>query len=620
MPPYEIHGMQDIMVDPANTPLNAESYLANKLNAALNGQMYDPAFGYTPIGGTSLGKYPYAPFYGGFGPRVGIAYSPGWDTGVLGKLFGHKSTVVRGGYARFYDRSLGINLVSGPVLGDGFLQPLACIGPNIGGVCTGGSGTTPSTIFRIGIDGNSAPVAPIAPSLTTPVMPGINAPAVSLGSTVDTHYRPGTSDEIDFSIQRQLKGDMILELGYTGRWAKHIFTGVDINDVPWMMTLNGQSLAKAWDNLYFAVTQGKPVTPQPWFESALGGGTSAYCKGFSSCTAAVATNLQPYIAIDDLTDLWAGLDGAFTFGPNTIPFMNQDLWTYNATPIGFANYQALIATLTKHTGRGLTFNGNVTYGHDLGEFSLNQEYTLANPEDPWNPRVDYGPNPWDRKLTINFLGTYELPFGKGKRWASTNWAVSRLIGGWSLTPIFTWASGLPLEAYSGSCEEWGNGYAPWCAGMTPLTNVLKYGNSPHTNVDGDAATGVGIASAPANGGIGLNMFADPNQVYNSFRFNLVGIDGRSYDYGPIRGQKRWNLDFGLTKDTQITERVGIQIFGQAFNIFNHMQWYDPLLDLLDPAQFGTLGPGNGECSTCIEYGAIGNGYRRIIQLGVRVHF
>jgi hypothetical protein len=109
----------------------------------------------------------------------------------------------------------------------------------------------------------------------------------------------------------------------------------------------------------------------------------------------------------------------------------------------------------------------------------------------------------------------------------------------------------------------------------------------------------------------MNLYSNPQQVYDSFRYDYVGIDGRSYDYGPMRGQKRWNVDLGLTKDTRITERVGLQIFAQAFNAFNHMQWGDPGLNLQNPAGFGVISG---------EYGAIGNGYRRIIQLGARVSF
>lgn len=610
MPPYEINGTQDIMVDASNTPINAEGYLASKMAAANKGQIYAPAIGYTPVravGGAGGWKYPYPPFYGGWGPRVSIAYSPGWDSGIMGKLFGHKSTVIRGGYSRIYDRSLGINLVSSAVLGDGFLQPVACRGATITGQCLGSSSVTPTTEFRIGVDGNVPPLGNIADTLQTPVMPGVNAPAVSLGATLDTQYRPGSSDQIDFSIQRQLKGNMILELGYVGRWAKHQFAGIDINDVPYMMKLNGQTFATAWDNLYLQVTGGKPVTQQPFFEAALAG--SSYCKGHATCTAAVAVHERGYITSDDVMDLWSDLDSSFVFGPNTTPAQNQSTWTYNDTSMGFSNYHAAVATLIKRAGHGLTFNGNFTYSHSLGEFNLNQMYTLANPENPWDLRTDYSPQPWDRKFVVNFLGTYELPFGKGRRWASSNPVLTRLLGGWSLTPIFTWASGTPIESYSGSCYEWGNGWGPWCAGMVPMTDVLKYGNSAHPHVYG--SEGIAVNGDPANGGVGMNMFADPVAVYNNNRMAVLGIDGRSYDYGPIRGQKRWNVDLSLTKDTKITERLGFTVSAEMFNVLNHMQWGDPGLNLQDPANFGVISN---------EYSYMGNRYNRVIQLGVRVHF
>jgi hypothetical protein len=607
------------MTTAAGAPFDVGSYLHLKEFYANNGQIYDPPFGYTPVrdvgpipnsGGSGGWKYPYPPFYGGWGPRVALAYTPPWDSGVLGKLFGHKSTVLRGGYSRMYDRGQAINLVSSPIEGDGFLQPVACIGGTIQGACKGSSGTTPSSIFRIGVDGNVAPLPPITPTLPIPIMPGVNAPAISWGNTMDTQYRPGSSDQIDITLQRQLKGGMIVELGYVGRWAKHQFAGVDLNDVPWMMKLNGQTFANAWSNLIYQTNYGSgPPGAQRWFEAALAG--SAYCKGYATCTAAVEHYESGNIATDNMTALWADLDGSFVFGPNTIPFMNQDTETYSDSSVGFSNYQAFVATLTKRVGQGLSFNFNATYGHSIGEFNLNQQYAADNPENPFNLRTDYSNQPWDRKLVMNWLGTYELPFGPGRRWASSNPVVKRLIGGWSLTPIFTWASGYPLEAYTGSCFEWGNSWDPWCAGMTPVgaTSPLDYGNSPH--VIGNYSNIYGSNDNPANGGYGINMFTHPDVVFNSFRYNITGIDGRSYDYGPIRGQKRWNVDLGLTKDTQITERVGFQVFMQAFNFFNHQQWGDPYLSLQDPWDFGSIYG---------QYGSMGNGYTRIIQLGARVHF
>jgi len=79
------------------------------------------------VGNTSNGlKYPYNPFYGGFSPRVAVAWNPKFDSDSLsGKIFGHDSTVVRGGYGRQYGRTNGVVQVLVPLLGLGLEQPVA---------------------------------------------------------------------------------------------------------------------------------------------------------------------------------------------------------------------------------------------------------------------------------------------------------------------------------------------------------------------------------------------------------------------------------------------------------------------------------------------------------------
>ena len=85
MPPYEINGKQVLMVDTAGNPINIQGYMLTKAQAALQGQVYNPTIGFETIrninGDTS--KYPYNPFYGGFSPRVSLAWSPSYDSGPL---------------------------------------------------------------------------------------------------------------------------------------------------------------------------------------------------------------------------------------------------------------------------------------------------------------------------------------------------------------------------------------------------------------------------------------------------------------------------------------------------------------------------------------------------------
>ena len=117
----------------------------------------------------------------------------------------------------------------------------------------------------------------------------------------------------------------------------------------------------------------------------------------------------------------------------------------------------------------------------LGTIGIPQAYTLNNVNNPWDLRTDYGPQFFDRKIVINWLGVYELPFGPGKRWASNNPVLKRVIGGWSFAPVFTYGSGLPLAVYTGSFQEFGNGIANVGNGASaiPTVDTRTLSNSPH---------------------------------------------------------------------------------------------------------------------------------------------
>jgi hypothetical protein len=623
-PPYELNGAQDVLVDPSNNPLSSSAYFANRLSAANNGQVYNPTLGFSPVGAAGQGlKYPYSSYWGEFGPRVSIAWNPSGGNGWLGKLLGNKATVIRAGFGRFYTKNLGIDLVSTPVLGDGFLNPVSCADPTKAGGCAGTQGANPTNAFRLGVDGNVSPFPNIPQTLQSPVQPGITAPYETLAFTLDNQFRPGDSNSVDVSIQRQLAGNMILEVGYVGVWAHHLYQGYDMVSVPWMMKVNGQTFAQAYDNLYFAAAANKAPAPQPFFESALKG--SSYCQGFANCTAAVAANEAGNITTQSVGTLWQDLDSSFVFGP-ALPSTNQCAICYDEASNGYSNYQSMVVSLQKRMSSGLTLNANFTYAHSLGTIGINQSYIGVAANDPWNLRVDYGPEPWDRQFTFNLLGTYELPFGPGKKWANSSGVAKRVFGGWQISPIFTIASGLPLDIWTGSFQELGNspGGFGWGCTAVPLSN-MSYNESPHYNIVSNGA--IGVNGDAANGGPGVNLFGNPAAVYNNFRPFLVGIDGSCGGGGLLRGMSRWNLDLGLTKDTRITERFGFQIYLQAFNVLNHMMWGDPSgeasgnspgLNLQDPADFGVLNA-QYNALTLGGAGASAN-YTRVLQLGVRFYF
>ena len=146
-------------------------------------------FGFEPIGAVGgHPKYPFQPFYGGFSPRVSVAWNPRFQSGVLGRVFGQGKTVFRAGYSRIFDRNNGVDLVLVPLLGYGFGQTIRCNGAGIKpdprtGLpvtnCYGGSGTDPTNGFRVGVDGNTGPFPTVQQTLPIPAEPGINSPAGS---------------------------------------------------------------------------------------------------------------------------------------------------------------------------------------------------------------------------------------------------------------------------------------------------------------------------------------------------------------------------------------------------------------------------------------------------------
>ena len=625
MPPYDLNGRQDVLVDPSGNPITYNSYIAQRQAAANNGQVYTPIAGFSPVGAVGAGlKYPFNPFYGGFGPRLSVAWNPSFDNGWLATLLGHKATVIRAGYGRFYGRDLGINVVSNPVLGDGFLQPVSCV-PTMSGGCTSVRGVDPTDAFRMGTnaDGINVPLPAISPTLSVPVQPGVGStPSAELTDSMDQNFRPADIDQVDFSIQRQLKNNTIVEVGYLGTFGHHLFQGIDMNAVPWMTKLSGQTFAQAYAALWTQLHNGtapNAVTAQPFFETGLGGTTSSFCGGYTSCTAALASAADPYITTEDVTDTWSVME---TSGSWKLPMalytdtgQSTDYGPYANTSDGFSNYQALVMKFTKRTSHGLTMSANATYGHALGTLGLAQTYTLDTPDNVYNLRDDWTPQPWDRKFVMNVLGTYALPFGPGQRWSSSNGVVSRLIGGWSVSPIFTYATGLPTEFYTGGLEM-GAGYAENGSSAVPVDiNTASLSNSHHQGVvvstGSDNPASVAINGNPGGAtGSGANMFTNPIAVYNSFRPFVLGIDGAPSPDGNLRGPITWNLDLGVNKETRITERVGVTLYGHFFNVLNHDNWNAPFLDLQDPNAFGVMTGG---------FGDIGN-YTRVIELGARVFF
>ena len=655
MPPYEVDGKQVEVVDSSGQQINAADFFAQRQSAALAGQVYDPIIGFATVRNVGSGKkYPFNPYYAGFSPRVSAAWNPKFTDGILGKVFGDGKTVIRGGYGRIFGRLNGVSLVLVPLLGTGLLQTVQCSGASLvtpgvpsTGQCLGSGVVNPTNAFRVGPLGTAANpgwdglVAPlpqpgtctgcILPTLPQPYYAGTNGlAAAGDGSTLDPNYRPNRTDNFTISIQREISNRATLEIGYLGRLLRNEFAEKNLDSVPYMTTLNGQSFAQAYASIFFpmrsalnqpsssplstaqlqAVANGLPA--QPFFEAALGGPKSAYCSGFSSCTAAVAYNQRTAISNTQVSDLWKALNAApsWTLGRTMLdanPLQVTSIGLYG--PFGRGNYNAAFATVRTHDWHGMTAISNFTWGRALGTGDISQATSSATQLDAWNLQAYYGTQSFDIKFIYNASLYYQPQIFRGQKGV-----LGHILGGWTIAPIFSAQSGSPIRvSYSETnctgCQAFGevtppgsvtaNEGAVGVSQYTGTTNNVQYHNSGTTS-----ALGIGVGTTNPTG---INMFADPAAIYSEFRPCVLGFDTNCGGAGNLRGLPSWNLDATVAKDIAFhTERIGATLVFQFTNVLNHVVMSNPSLSLTSPQSFGNIT-------------AQANSPRQL-EFGLRVHF
>ena len=625
MPPTEAAGKQVELVDSSNHPIALQTYMHDREAAALAGQVYNPEVGFSLIGNVAgHPKYPYNPYYKEFSPRVAAAFD----------ILGNGNDVVRAGYSRIYGRLNGVDLVLVPLLGDGLIQAVQCVGAlapayqtaqNFG--CGGTGGATPVTAFRVGVNGLVAPLGQ-APSQTLPqpIFPGINGPEAGAAESLDPNFRPNVVDSVDLTYQHQISRKMSMEMGYIGRWIKNEYMPVNINAVPYMMTLGGQRFDKAYANMVLQYCGGinglrgggcagnvAAVTPQPFFEAALAG--TGYCDHFANCTQAVASNEGGNISVQNVWNLWSDLDNGGGVNSMGFNFPHSMLNTagqlssgvaVNAS-IGYGNYNAGFLSLKMSDWKGLTMQSNLTWSRALGTGAEVQATSESTPPDPFNLRTGYGLQAFDRPLVFNTFFVYQPSWYKGQ-----HGLAGHLLGGWTFAPVFTAGSGLPitLGTINGGGQAFGEGDSANFFGYGVSENAIPIGQLPSVGVHyTNGSNGIG------NSGFGVNLFANPAAAYNDIRQPILGLDTRDGGFGVLRGLPYWNMDFSLKKKFMITERVNFEAQLVVTNLFNHVQFQDPgpgdYIDTSNAASFGTL-PG--------QYTGGGYNPARQMEFGFRVSF
>jgi Carboxypeptidase regulatory-like domain len=677
MPPVEAQGKQTVLVDAADEPLSTEAYLDNVKKAALAGQVYNPEMGFALVGNTANGlKYPYNPFYGEFSPRAALAWNPHFaPDSMAGRIFGSQDTVLRGGYGRQYGRTNGVVQVLVPLLGLGLEQPVACNSNLVGSApgswaCGSSLAGTYSNGFRVGqtASATGGPTVPLislaSPTLPQPTYPGFNNTFSSNPEGLDPSFRASAIDAFDLTLQRQLSHRVTLELGYIGRRITHEYQPVELNPVPYMMTLGGQQFKQAYANVVLQYCGGlaglagggcggtagpnpSAVTAQPFFEQALKG--TGYCNAFSSCTAAVVAN-EGASGTNNLGNaqvwgIWSDLDSGIGCPPGGCTVVNGNVGAFNfprslqSTPIpstcngvttigcsgaftdgafqnasiGYGNYNAGFVSVKMADWRGVTMQSNFTWSKALGLGAQAQSSSVLTALDPFNLQEQYGRQPWDRKIVYNTLLVYQPPFYKGQ-----SGFLGRALGGWTFSTVFAAGSGVPTQVGTTFSDYQGFGGCDGIGcGDYDMENAVPLGPVPSRHAyHCPGNTYSGFCSTQTNG-FPVNYFPNGVLQASNWRNPILGIDSRDGGAGILGGLAYWNMDFSIKKSIRVTEGVSLEFQGVFANVLNHNQWTDNYLGLYDTAGFGALGyntaPDNG-------IGVNGEAEPRNIELGARVRF
>jgi hypothetical protein len=362
--------------------------------------------------------------------------------------------------------------------------------------------------------------------------------------------RPGQVQNWTFDIQRQLPGQWLVDVAYVGNHGAHL-----------------QKLLKDPNvGPLSALSYGPCLAVQLINQAA-----SAACSGLPRVQA-------PYLSF--VSDFGVGATVSQALRPFP-QFQNANLDTaFSANPWGNYTYHALQARVTKRYGSGFTVLANYTWSKNLtdadADYAVQSGWNGGNGGtlNPYNPGAEKSYSQFDQPHSVKFSYTYELPFGKGKKYlSSTNKVVQVVTGNWTVGGVNRYASGFPLFATQ---NGWTSGiFAGEATGATTRPNVVP--GQKLSGFDG------------GNYVFGVSRRLNPDAFTPAPNYTF-GNAPRLLGGARFFAQK--SEDFQASKRFIIHEDVAFTFRFDIFNIFNRHGWGCPNQTVGTPT-FGQFTCGTG---------------------------
>jgi Carboxypeptidase regulatory-like domain len=427
-------------------------------------------------------------------PRIGIAYSPTFNHGLLKDIFGaNGKSSIRASYGIFYTAFPGLSagiMYAVPPFGYNYLSPAPPIfeTPFI----TAANGTNNGQRFPF-------PPPPHGVSASNPDNSVNWSNLIPVSADPYFYYRnavPYTEDYM-LSIERQITSSTLLTVSYVGNQGHHLLV---------LLPTNPGNAA-----LCLGLSQPSEVAPG-----------SSTCGPFGEDNVYTSSSGQAYQGTR------VGL------GPNYGEVTAQ-------RTIGNSNFNALETNL-RFVGKASNFLIGYTYSK-----SIDQASNLGEQLNPFNARLTRAISSFD--MTHNFVASYgiDLPFERlfGR--------TDRLTQGWSLSGTTRYSTGFPVTLFDSSDNSLlgtlGNGVNNY------LLDTPNFSPGP-----------LNINTNPRNGRPAFNT-----SLFSPEKLGQLGNARRRFFYGPGIN----NYDMTLMKTLRVTESKSLEFRLEAFNVFNHAQFYGP---------------------------------------------
>jgi hypothetical protein len=232
-------------------------------------------------------------------------------------------------------------------------------------------------------------------------------------------------------------------------------------------------------------------------------------------------------------------------------------------PIGNSVYHGLATQLTRRFTNGLNFVASYTWSHNIDDSTAEVFSTVTTPRRPQdfqNMRAERADSALDHRQRATLALVYDMPYFR----SSQNWFMKNLVGNWEVAPIYTYQTGTWGTLQSVTDSNMNGDNAPDRVIVNPAgNNSIGSGVSPLLNSASE--TVAYLADNPNAGYIRAGQGAYPNAARNTYRFPPIN-----------------NFDLTLKKSFNFTERLRLELLGQASNLFNHPQYTGGFLNDVSP--------------------------------------